>query len=224
MQDHCRSLYGFQTSHVICVHLAANFRCHQFRIIPEIVSKLLSAAVWSRCVFDSNLSRHPFLGQVVDLDLLLSMLCAGFDSEHADLFLCYIFTQRSMNDRRLSEAKTPGVLRWVHRRRLWSATTFRQFHRKVQSHEYKKWLVTARNLQSIKTFLTVERSQYRKSGSTFSSCEPVTARSDYRRPGNTLLFCWPVRPAQAVPERWLKSSAIDFAVKTFHSLFHSLFE
>ena len=30
-------------------------------------------------LFDSNLSRRPFLGQVVDSDLLL---CTGFDSEH----------------------------------------------------------------------------------------------------------------------------------------------
>ena len=33
-------------------------------------------------LFDSNLSRRPFLGQVVDLDLVL---CTGFDSEHACL-------------------------------------------------------------------------------------------------------------------------------------------
>ena len=49
-------------------------------------------------LFDSNLSRRPFLGQVVDLDLLL---CTGFDSEHAVLFLCHIFTQRPMNDSKI---------------------------------------------------------------------------------------------------------------------------
>ena len=38
-------------------------------------------------LFDSNLSRRPFLRQVVDLDLLL---CTGFDLEHAVLFLCHI--------------------------------------------------------------------------------------------------------------------------------------
>ena len=38
-------------------------------------------------LFDSNLSRRPFLGQVVDSDLLF---CTGFDSEHAVLFLCHI--------------------------------------------------------------------------------------------------------------------------------------
>ena len=52
-------------------------------------------------LFDSNLSRLPFLGQVVDLDLLL---CTGFDLEHAVLFLCHIFTQRPMNDRKIERS------------------------------------------------------------------------------------------------------------------------
>ena len=37
-------------------------------------------------LFDSNLSRRPFLGQVVNLDLLLY---TGFDSEHM-LFCSYV--------------------------------------------------------------------------------------------------------------------------------------
>ena len=65
--------------------------------MPEIVSKLLRAASEVALLFDSNLS-IPFLGQVVDLDLLL---CTGFDLEHAVLFLCHIFTQRPMNDRKI---------------------------------------------------------------------------------------------------------------------------
>ena len=52
-------------------------------------------------LFDSNLSRCPFLGQVVDLDLLL---CTGFDSEHSVLFLCHIFTQRPMTDRKIERS------------------------------------------------------------------------------------------------------------------------
>ena len=52
-------------------------------------------------LFDSNLSRRPFLGQVVDSDLLL---CTGFDSEHAVLFLCHIFTQRPMTDRKIERS------------------------------------------------------------------------------------------------------------------------
>ena len=67
----------------------------------------------------------------------------------------------------------------------------------------------------IKTFLTVELSQYRKSGSTFFSSEPVAARSDCHRLGNAS----PVRPAQAVPERGPKCLAIDFAVKSSRIVF-----
>ena len=49
----------------------------------------------------------------------------------------------------------------------------------------KNSVVTARYLQSIKTLLTLELSQYSKSNSTFSSSEPVAARSDCRRLGNS---------------------------------------
>ena len=41
-------------------------------------------------LFEKTLSRRPFLGQVVDLDLLL---CTGLDSEHANVFL-FIFLLR----------------------------------------------------------------------------------------------------------------------------------
>ena len=46
-------------------------------------------------LFDSNLSRRPFLGQVVDSGLLL---CTKVDLEQAVLFLGHIFVQRPMND------------------------------------------------------------------------------------------------------------------------------
>ena len=49
-------------------------------------------------LIDLNLSRRPFLGQVVDLDLLL---CTGFYLEHAVLFLCHVFTQGLMNDHKI---------------------------------------------------------------------------------------------------------------------------
>ena len=67
----------------------------------------------------------------------------------------------------------------------------------------EKWLVAARAL---------ELRQYRKSGSMFSSSEPVAARSDCRRLGNALCLCSPVRPAQAEPESGPKSLAVDFAL------------
>ena len=59
-------------------------------------------------LFDWSLSRLAFLGQVVDLDLLL---CTGFDSEHADLFLCLIFTQRPMIDRKIMRSNERRVNR-----------------------------------------------------------------------------------------------------------------
>ena len=69
--------------------------------MPDIVSKLLLSAVppcGVAVLFTLNLSRRPFLRQVVDLDLLL---CTGFDSEHVALFLSHIFTQRPMTDRKM---------------------------------------------------------------------------------------------------------------------------
>ena len=63
--------------------LAANFDCicseSRLTSFPSFCAPPSEVAG----LFDSNLSRHPFLGQVVDLDLLL---CTGFDSEHAVLF------------------------------------------------------------------------------------------------------------------------------------------
>ena len=56
-------------------------------------------------LFYWNLSKRSFLGQVVNLDLLL---CAGFDLEQAVLILCYIFTQRLMNDRKIERGDGRG--------------------------------------------------------------------------------------------------------------------
>ena len=61
----------------------------------------ISFASYLAVLFDWNLSRRPFLGQVFDLDL---QFCTEFDSEYADLFLCPIFTQRSMNDRKIERS------------------------------------------------------------------------------------------------------------------------
>ena len=63
-----------------------------------------------------------------------------------------------------------------------------------------------------KTLFSLELSQYRKSGSMFSSSEPFAARSDCSRLGNALCLCSPVRPAQAEPESSPKSLAVDFAL------------
>ena len=54
-----------------------------------------------------TLSRRPFLRQVVEnvnLDLLLCTGFDNFDSEHAALFLCPIFTQRPMTDGKIEQS------------------------------------------------------------------------------------------------------------------------
>ena len=75
-----------------------NFGCYWFRIMPDIVSKLLLSAIWSCCAVQLVSVQTPFLRQVVNLDLMLCSVCTGFNSEHTVLFLCSIFTQRPMTD------------------------------------------------------------------------------------------------------------------------------
>ena len=65
-------------------------------------------------------------------------------------------------------------------------------------------------------------SQHRKSGSMFSSSEPVVARSDCSQLGNALCLCSPVRPAQAVPESGPKSLAVDLPSKPSITFWNSL--
>ena len=62
-------------------YLAANFGCNQFRIMPEIVSRLLHISISVAVQFDWNLCRLPILRQVVIFNL-----CTGFNSEHTGLF------------------------------------------------------------------------------------------------------------------------------------------
>ena len=81
----------------------------------------------------------------------------------------------------------------------------------------KKYVLTAQDFRSIqdKTFLTLEISQFRKSGSTFSSSDPdLTLPAATAAKWETQCLCWPVWTAQAVQERGPKSLAIDLASKT----------
>ena len=81
----------------------------------------------------------------------------------------------------------------------------------------KKRIFTARNLQTI-NLLALELSQYRKSGSTFSSSEPVADSSNACR---LRVGAPPTRAAQAaVLERCPKrlELRIDLVVKTINCL------
>ena len=86
------SLLSFQTLHFICNcdlfdrKLRLQSIQNHHRLFPSLCTLTSEVSV----LFDWNLSRLPFLRQVVNLDLLL---CAGFNSEHADLFLCLFFSE-----------------------------------------------------------------------------------------------------------------------------------
>ena len=157
--------------------MAANFGCDRFRFIPDFVPKLLSAAIWSQVLFDSNLSRCPFLRQAA--------ACAV-------LFLGHIFTRRPITDIKVEQG-------WAKQWELLIACFGRQqrlteisplaIPSKISFHIKKKSDLCCPKLQSIKTFLTLELSHYCKSGSTFSSSRTVTASSDCSWIRNTLCLC-----------------------------------
>ena len=198
---------AFKHRILFATNLAANFRCDRFRITSYIVSKLLCAAIWSRCAVRFESEQTPFQVPRTGRRLRSAALHRiRFGTLHRIrfgttlLFLCHIFTKRPMNDRKIEQIHGRGF----GRQQLLAHSMEISFPMK------KKSVVTARYLQRFKPFLIVELSQFRRRGSTFSSSEPVAARSDCRRLRNTLCLCSPVQPAQAVPDRGPKSSAIDF--------------
>ena len=134
-------------------------------------------------LFNLNLSRRPFLGQVVNLNLLLSVLCTGFNLEHAVLFQCHISSQRPMTDRKMERSNGRG---------FGLQQLFTYSIKNLISCEEKNWrvrVVAAWKLQIIKKLLTLELSQYRESNGTFFSSKPVSASSVCSRLRNTLCLC-----------------------------------
>ena len=177
---------AFKHSISFATDLAANFGCNRFRITPDIVSKLLRPAIWSSCAvwLESEQTPFPWTGSLLSC-------CFAQDSIRNLWFCSYIiFLLRDQwMIARLSEAAMGVALVGNN---FWLIPW--EFHFPTK----KNSVVTAWYLQSIKTFLTVELSQYRKSGSTFSSSEPVAASSDCSRLGNTLfVFASLTRPSCA---------------------------
>ena len=93
-------------------NLAFHLRLIWLQILVAIDSASLLTSLPSFCtqpsevaelsaLFYSYLSKCPFLRHVVNSDLLLG---TGFDSEHEVLFLCHLFTQRPMNDRKIERS------------------------------------------------------------------------------------------------------------------------
>ena len=118
----------------------------------------------------------PSFGQVINLDLLL---CTGFYLEHAVLFLCHIFTQRPMNDRKIKQRD--GLC--LGQQQL-LANSIKNFI----SHAKKSDLSLPNIYKALNLFDSwrLKLSKYSKSGSTFSSSEQVASCSDCSRLWNAL--------------------------------------
>ena len=164
-----------------------------------------------RCLlFDLNLSKHPFLGQVVNLDLLL---CTGFDELHAELFPCLFFHLE------INEWSKDWEKRWVL---LLLVTSSWEIHRNSNSTKEQNPSSMPKIYKALKLFdawtkLVLPLSWYHKSDSTFlqRACSKLQRLQQTKKRS---LFVLAVRPAQAVQERCPKSLAIDFAIKTFNCL------
>ena len=158
---------------------------------------------------------HPlldisFLWQVVDLDLLLWVLCTGFNCWYADLFPCLIFAQRPMNDHykfELSKMCCFGLQQVLAK--------FIKIPFSI-----KNISSTAQNLKSIKLFWfsnyvsivrvsallpSANKSLQAVTAANFEMSYACACLSNLRK------LCWSMVPRA-------ESSAIDFAVKTFNCL------
>ena len=173
--------------------LATNFGCYRFRITPDIISKLLRVAIWSSCAvwFKSEQTPFPLTGlqfRPTALHRIRNMLfCSN---------VIFFLRDQWLIDR-LSEAMGAALV----------GKNFSPIQLKFSFHMKKKGTCLGPKLTKHWNLL----SQYHKSGSMFSSSEPVDAHSDCSRLGNTLCLCLPVLPLQAELESSPKSLAVDFA-------------
>ena len=142
-----------------------NFGCYRIRVMPDIVSKLLRAAIWSRCTVRFE-SEH-FLGHSSSS---IWIWCFAQDSIWNMRFCSYVtFLLRDQwMIKRLSKETGAALV----------GNNISPIPLKISFRMKKKLLVAARNLKSIETFLTLELSQYRKSSCKLSQSRPAATAAD----------------------------------------------
>ena len=188
--------------------LAANFGCNRLRIMPDIDSKLLHAAIWSRCAVQFESEQTPF-----------SRIRRRYRSaalHRIRLGTCG-FVPMSCLYSGINEWSKDWAERWA---RLWLATTFRQFHRKFhftlkKSDSSRPEIYKSLNSFWLSNWVSITRVVARFPQA--SRWRPTAIAADSEKP------CVCARPSdQSDPPKLLeggsKSSALDFVVKIFDCL------
>ena len=150
-------------------------------------------------LFNSNLSRRPFLGQV-DLDRLL---CAGFDSDSIKFWnkLFVIFNSRPMTDQNIERSNGRG---------FGLQQLLANFIENIISHK-KQLLIAAKIYKASKPFWLLN-------WVSIARVVVCLAQANWVLPAaiaavlETPCICSPVWPAQAVLESGPKSLTVDFAL------------
>ena len=111
----------------------------------------------------------------------------GINSEHTDLFLCFVFTQRPMNIQKIEQSNAPK--------------------KQVLANSLKKNLLSLSNMyKALKPFWLLNKVIITRMAEHVSSSEPVEASSDCSPQGNTLCLCSSVQASNLclrVPPRAL---------------------
>ena len=105
------SLHHFKHCISYATYLVALFCCNRFRILLDIVSKLMRAAIWSRCAVQIESEQTPLSQRDCRFRSAALQVCTGFDSEPAVLILRHIFTHRPMTDWKIEQSDGRGFER-----------------------------------------------------------------------------------------------------------------
>ena len=157
--------------------LAANFGCKQFRIMPEIVSKLLHTAIWSCCAVQLESEQMP---------LMLTGSQFGSAALHRIQFATYWFVPMPYFYSETSAWWKDWAKQWALLR---SVINYHQFHwtfyLRLKFHFiWKKILQWLPKLTNHWILLALKLGPYCKSDKTLSSREHVVASNDYHVASN----------------------------------------
>ena len=178
--------------------------------MPDIVSKLLCAAIWSCCAvwFESEQMTFSKTGCRLRSGAL-QMIQFGTRLQQAVLLLCHNFTQ-SLSQRSINDWKIESMVQ------LWFVITSRSIENFLVHFAWKRSVLSLpESYNAQKPFWLSNWVRISSVVARFSSSKPVSAQSDCSWLRNAMCLCFPIWPAQDVQEGCPKSLAIDFAVKIF---------